>query len=144
MAPPCASWAKKMQDLRIERNLMQYPNAMTNSHHFVLRTIGVIALIWAMPLTHQAQDSGIILTVGDETVTADDFQHVFLKNNRDSVITTAALDEYMELFINFAIGRYCVFDVWDSLEVRFESSLKNSVFSPIQIIPQTAFLTVLV
>lgn len=103
MAPPCASWAKKMQDLRIERNLMQYPNAMTNPHHFVLRTIGLIALIWAMPLTHQAQDSGTILTVGDETVTADDFQHVFLKNNRDSVITAAALDEYMELFINFKL-----------------------------------------
>ena len=32
-----------------------------------------------------------------------DFQHVFLKNNRDSVITEAALNEYMELFINFKL-----------------------------------------
>ena len=30
-------------------------------------------------------------------------EHVFLKNNRDSVITEAALNEYMELFINFKL-----------------------------------------
>lgn len=97
------SRATKMQEPRIERNPMQYSNAMTNSHHFVLRTLGVIALIWALPLTNQAQDSGTILTVSDETVTTADFQHVFMKNNRDSVITTASLDEYMELFINFKL-----------------------------------------
>ena len=82
---------------------MQYTNAMTNSHQFMLQIVGVFALIWAMPLTNQAQDSETILRVGDETVTADDFQHVFLKNNRDSVITKASLDEYMELFINFKL-----------------------------------------
>jgi len=56
-----------------------------------------------MPLAQHAQESGTILTVGTEKVSAADFQHVFLKNNRDSVITEAALNEYMELFINFKL-----------------------------------------
>ena len=44
-----------------------------------------------------------VLTVGEESVSLADFEHIFLKNNRDSVITEAALDEYMELFINFKL-----------------------------------------
>ena len=92
-----------MQDLRIERNQMQYTNAMTNPTNIVLRIFGAVALIWAMPLTQQAQDTGSILTVGTESVSAADFQHVFLKNNRDSLITTASLDEYMELFTKFKL-----------------------------------------
>ena len=44
-----------------------------------------------------------VLTVGEEAVSLADFKHIFLKNNRDSAITAAALDEYMELFINFKL-----------------------------------------
>lgn len=44
-----------------------------------------------------------VLRVGTEIVTIADFEHIFLKNNRDSVITREALDEYMELFINFKL-----------------------------------------
>ncbi|MDP4954392.1 MAG: peptidylprolyl isomerase [Flavobacteriales bacterium] len=50
-----------------------------------------------------AQSSDIILTVEDEKVTREDFESIFRKNNRDSVITTASLDEYMELFVNFKL-----------------------------------------
>lgn len=45
----------------------------------------------------------IILTVEDEQVTREDFESIFRKNNRDSVITKDALDDYMELFINFKL-----------------------------------------
>ncbi|MEO0403576.1 MAG: peptidylprolyl isomerase, partial [Bacteroidota bacterium] len=50
-----------------------------------------------------AQNSDVILTVEDEKVTKEDFESIFRKNNRDSVITQASLDEYMELFINFKL-----------------------------------------
>lgn len=76
---------------------------MIPSHHLVFRFFGALALIWAMPLAQNAQESGTILTVGSEEVSSADFQHVFLKNNRDSVITKDALNEYMELFINFKL-----------------------------------------
>lgn len=76
---------------------------MIPSNNLVIRFFGALALIWAMPLAQHAQESGTILTVGTEKVSVADFQHVFLKNNRDSVITEAALKEYMELFINFKL-----------------------------------------
>ena len=36
-------------------------------------------------------------------VTLADFKHVYGKNNRDSVYTIEALDDYMELFVNFKL-----------------------------------------
>ncbi len=44
-----------------------------------------------------------VLEVGNERVTLGDFKHVYGKNNRDSVYTIEALDEYMELFVNFKL-----------------------------------------
>lgn len=44
-----------------------------------------------------------VLTVGNEEVSLSDFEHIYLKNNRDSVITSEALDEYMDLFIKFKL-----------------------------------------
>jgi peptidyl-prolyl cis-trans isomerase SurA len=44
-----------------------------------------------------------VLEVGSELVTLADFKHVYGKNNRDSVYTVEALDEYMELFVNFKL-----------------------------------------
>jgi peptidyl-prolyl cis-trans isomerase SurA len=82
---------------------MQFYKAMNSQTNTLFRFAGIVALIWAMPFAAQSQNTQTILTVGNETVTAADFQHVFLKNNRDSVITRASLDEYMELFINFKL-----------------------------------------
>ncbi len=45
----------------------------------------------------------VVLTVENEKITLGDFEAVFKKNNRDSVISAQALDEYMELFINFKL-----------------------------------------
>jgi len=44
-----------------------------------------------------------ILTIDGEAVTLEEFDNIFRKNNRDSVITQTALDEYMQLFINFKL-----------------------------------------
>ena len=68
-------------------------------------TAGVACMLFAAAFTAapvHAQDEAV-LTVGEESVSLADFEHIFLKNNRDSVITEAALDEYMELFINFKL-----------------------------------------
>lgn len=47
--------------------------------------------------------SPTVLSIGDEQVSAADFQHIYMKNNRDTQVTVEALDEYMELFINFKL-----------------------------------------
>ncbi|MFN9916927.1 MAG: hypothetical protein ACK53L_30340, partial [Pirellulaceae bacterium] len=44
-----------------------------------------------------------VLVVDGEPTTLEEFENIFRKNNRDSVITPQSLDEYMELFINFKL-----------------------------------------
>ncbi|MFM7104383.1 MAG: peptidylprolyl isomerase, partial [Flavobacteriales bacterium] len=45
----------------------------------------------------------IVLTIDGESVTKEEFENIYKKNNRDSVVTQKALDDYMELFINFKL-----------------------------------------
>jgi len=66
-------------------------------------TMGLLFGASASHATATAQSNEAVLTVGEESISLADFEHIFLKNNRDSVITQAALDEYMELFINFKL-----------------------------------------
>ncbi len=63
--------------------------------HLMLATA---ALLWSATIAVPAQN---VLNFAGETVSAEDFAHIFKKNNRDSVITAESLDEYMELFIDF-------------------------------------------
>lgn len=51
----------------------------------------------------QSNRDQIVLTVENENISLGDFEAVFKKNNRDSVITAESIDEYMELFINFKL-----------------------------------------
>ena len=58
------------------------------------------ALLWSATIAVPAQN---VLNFAGETVSAEDFAHIFKKNNRDSVITAESLDDYMELFIDFKL-----------------------------------------
>jgi peptidyl-prolyl cis-trans isomerase SurA len=44
-----------------------------------------------------------VLEVGNESVSLSDFEHIYGKNNRDSIVTMEALDEYMDLFVKFKL-----------------------------------------
>ncbi len=44
-----------------------------------------------------------VLTIDQENITLEEFENIFRKNNRETSISPAALDEYMELFINFKL-----------------------------------------
>lgn len=70
-----------------------------------LLTFACVALAVAFgSTTASAQNkNAVVLTVEDEQVTLADFEAVFRKNNRDTVVTAEALDEYMELFVNFKL-----------------------------------------
>ena len=51
-----------------------------------------------------AQDkNAIVLSIDGKGTTVEEFENIFKKNNRDSVITQKSLDDYMELFINFKL-----------------------------------------
>ena len=58
-----------------------------------------LLLFFCLPLAN----AQTVVTVDGDAVSADDFAHIFKKNNRDSVVTPEALDEYMDLFIDFKL-----------------------------------------
>lgn len=63
-----------------------------------------IFLISFVSITSVGQDKqATVLSIDDEKVTLEEFENIFKKNNRDSAITKQALDDYMELFINFKL-----------------------------------------
>ncbi|MCB0760749.1 MAG: peptidylprolyl isomerase [Flavobacteriales bacterium] len=66
-----------------------------------LVNLTAICLISLFATAQNPQD--VILNVAGEEVTLEDFESIFSKNNRDTVITKESLDEYMELFINFKL-----------------------------------------
>ena len=65
--------------------------------------LGLNISISAQTKEENTADNSVILTVGTEVVSLADFKYIYSKNNRDSVITSRALDEYMELFVKFKL-----------------------------------------
>jgi len=66
--------------------------------------VTVFMLVGCSFLHVEAQDKNTaVLTVDGEPTSLEEFENIFRKNNRDSAITAQALDEYMELFINFKL-----------------------------------------
>ena len=51
----------------------------------------------------QDKNDPVLLKIDENPVTKSEFESIFKKNNRDSVITKDDLDEYVELFINFKL-----------------------------------------
>ncbi len=50
-----------------------------------------------------AQEDRTLMTVDGKPVTRSEFEAIYKKNNKDSVITRKALDEYLDLFINYKL-----------------------------------------
>ncbi|MEZ4799150.1 MAG: peptidylprolyl isomerase [Flavobacteriales bacterium] len=68
----------------------------------LLNRIAILVAITLMSLNINAQNkNATVLTIAGDNISLEEFENIFRKNNRDSVITQASLDEYMELFINF-------------------------------------------
>ncbi len=62
-----------------------------------------VFLVAGLQSFSQDQNDPVLLTIDKNPVTKSEFEAIFRKNNRDSVITKADLDEYVELFINFKL-----------------------------------------
>lgn len=70
----------------------------------LLNVFAALVLCTFSAVSLQAQDKkAMVLTVSGDNITLEEFENIFRKNNRDSVITKTSLDEYMELFINFKL-----------------------------------------
>jgi len=63
----------------------------------------VLLSLVAIPLFAQDSADPVLMTIDDRRITRSEFEAIYKKNNRDSVITNEDLDEYVELFVNFKL-----------------------------------------
>ena len=70
----------------------------------ILKMRGFFPLVlMAFSITALAQDDRVVLTVDGQDVTVSEFEAIYKKNNKDADVTKEALDEYMELFVNYKL-----------------------------------------
>ncbi len=62
-----------------------------------------LILLLILSMTISAQDSPVIMTIDGQSVTKQEFESIYKKNNKDASVSKEALDEYVELFINFKL-----------------------------------------
>ena len=63
---------------------------------------GILAfLALALMSTPKKTNNEVLLTVGPEEVTVNDFQSIFQKNNNLDDVTEEEMNEYLDLFIKF-------------------------------------------
>lgn len=65
--------------------------------------ICAIIAFFALEVSAQQANDPVLLKIDDKEITKAEFEAIYKKNNRDSAITQADLDEYLELFINFKL-----------------------------------------
>ena len=70
------------------------------------RIAGILSVLILLFMTSfvQAQDDRVLVTVGEEKVTVDEFMKVFNKNNvQDETIDNKSVNEYLDLYVNFRL-----------------------------------------
>jgi peptidyl-prolyl cis-trans isomerase SurA len=67
------------------------------------KSILTIFLITGAVFSLCAQESPVLLTVGDEPVTLDEFERIYKKNNNEASLNRQTPEEYLELFVNFKL-----------------------------------------
>jgi peptidyl-prolyl cis-trans isomerase SurA len=68
----------------------------------------VFTLLLLMPFFVQAQNDVLLEIAGDKKITLDEFKRIYLKNNTksDEAMSRKAIEEYMDLFVNFKLKVY--------------------------------------
>ncbi len=60
-------------------------------------------LLAGMTIGLFGQDSPVLLTVGDDQVTLEEFERIYRKNNNETSLNKQTPEEYLELFVNFKL-----------------------------------------
>ena len=65
--------------------------------------LSIICLLLACTIQAQSANDPVLLRIEDKEVTKSEFETIYKKNNRDSIVSREDLDEYIELFVNFKL-----------------------------------------
>ncbi len=68
-----------------------------------MKRLVLFTLLMIMALTYSQGQEKVILEIDDEQITLEEFKRIYFKNNKDSALTKASLEEYLELFTNFKL-----------------------------------------
>ncbi len=64
----------------------------------------IFAVIVSSTIAQKSNSKNVLVTIGNETVTTDEFKQVYEKNNTQSdIYDEAAVKEYLDLYINFKL-----------------------------------------
>lgn len=67
------------------------------------KIISLSILILGLAIGIYAQESPVLLTVGDDPVSLDEFTRIYKKNNNEVSLNKQSPEEYLDLFINFKL-----------------------------------------
>ncbi|MCB0769695.1 MAG: hypothetical protein KDC00_04740, partial [Flavobacteriales bacterium] len=71
-----------------------------------MKKYGIVGWALALCLTQgaiaqEAIKDPVIMTVDGQKVLRSEFEAIYKKNNKEALVTKEALDEYLDLFINY-------------------------------------------
>ncbi|MEM9050994.1 MAG: peptidylprolyl isomerase [Bacteroidota bacterium] len=89
------------------------------------KVIVVLFFAFAAPMFAQDGNDQVLMTIDDRKITRAEFEAIYKKNNRDSLITKEDLDEYVELFINFKLKVMEAEEMGMDTVARFKRELKG-------------------
>ncbi len=69
----------------------------------IMKQLASLILFVVFSMCMSAQDSLVIMTIDDQAVSKAEFESIYKKNNKEADVSKEALDEYVELFINFKL-----------------------------------------
>ncbi len=69
----------------------------------MIKSLSLLLLATVMISGLSAQESPVLLTIGDEEVLLEEFERIYRKNNNAGSLTRQSPEEYLELFINFKL-----------------------------------------
>ena len=67
------------------------------------KSILLIVLVAALTTGLKGQGSPVLMTIGDEQVSQEEFVRIYNKNNNESSLNRQSPEEYLKLFINFKL-----------------------------------------
>ena len=71
----------------------------------MMRTVlgGALCILSVAVVAQSASNDPVLMTVDGQTVPRSEFEAIYKKNNKDAPVTKEALDEYLDLFINYKL-----------------------------------------
>lgn len=60
-------------------------------------------ILFSLIISQLSFSQNVLLTIGDNEITQEEFERIYLKNNNQAVSTDDEIDDYLELFVNFKL-----------------------------------------